>query len=110
MDVNLSDFHERLMYLIKNKNITPYRLSVESGVSEATLSRLIKGKQEKVSHKTLMLLSDYFQISPEWLRDGKGEMERRPSPDAADPMQELLLSQQRTIENLSETIRNLTSK
>lgn len=110
MGVNFSNFHERLVYLIKNKNITPYRLSAESGVSEATLSRLIKGKQEKVSHKTLMLLSNYFQVSPDWLLTGKGEMERQPSGDAKDSLQELLLSQQRTIENLSETIRNLTSK
>lgn len=91
-------FGERLRQVIENKGITPYQLSAKTNVSQAALSRILAN-------------STTLQISREWLLPGNGDMHTKSESDASfSDLLAVIASQQRTIENLSETIKNLTSK
>lgn len=81
---NLNSLQERLVYLLKNKGITSYQLSAETGVSEGTLSRILSGKTQKLRESTLKKLADYFKINEEWLRIGSGEMSHKPEKKASE--------------------------
>ncbi len=56
-----------------DKGLTPYQLSKESTVSEATLSRILN-KDTKPHLKNLEKLSKYFQVRETWLLTGKKPM------------------------------------
>lgn len=65
------------------------------------------------------LVSIDCELNKVWLETGEGEMLKSNQPSLVHPDQSvsqttyfesLILSQQRTIENLSETIKNLTAK
>lgn len=71
---NLSTLQERLVYLLKNKGITSYQLSADTGVSEGTLSRIFCGKTQKLRESTLKKLAEYFEINADWLRNGSGDI------------------------------------
>lgn len=58
--------YERLLKLMKENNITAYRLSQETGVTQATLSRWKSGKTSP-SIETLQALADYFHVSLDYL-------------------------------------------
>jgi DNA-binding helix-turn-helix protein len=104
-------FGERLRQVIENKGITPYQLSAKTNVSQATLSRILANSTTKPSIKTVEVIADYLQISREWLLTGNGDMHTKSESDASfSDLLAVIVSQQRTIENLSETIKNLTSK
>lgn len=104
-------FGERLRQVIENKGITPYQLSAKTNVSQATLSRILANSTTKPSIKTVEVIADYLQISREWLLTGNGDMRAKPESDMSFPdLLAVVASQQRTIENLSEIIKNLTSK
>lgn len=81
---NLNSLQERLVYLLKNKGITSYQLSADTGVSEGTLSRILSGKTQKLRESTLKKLADYFKISEDWLRIGSGEMSHKPEKKASE--------------------------
>ena len=104
-------FGERLRQVIENKGIAPYQLSAKTNVSQATLSRILANSTTKPSIKTVEVIADYLQISREWLLTGNGDMHTKSESDASfSDLLAVIASQQRTIENLSETIKNLTSK
>lgn len=105
-------FGERLRQVIESKGITPYELSTKTNVSQATLSRILSNSTSKPSIRTVESIADYLHVSPEWLLTGSGAMQvQSASTEPSIPaLLDLVASQQRTIENLSETIKNLTSK
>lgn len=72
----MKSISERLRYLIDKKGITPYYLSEKTGISEATISRLLSGKSIRPNIKTIGLLTYYFQITEDWLLTGDGEMKK----------------------------------
>ena len=53
----MENFSRRLAYLIEKQKLTKYSLSIKSGVSEATLGRLLKDESIKPSEKTIQKLS-----------------------------------------------------
>ncbi|AWG26033.1 LexA family transcriptional regulator [Flavobacterium kingsejongi] len=65
----METIQERLQYLLDSKGLTPYQLSVKTGISNSTLSRTLK-KGSKPNSKTLELLCKYFEITEEWLLTG----------------------------------------
>lgn len=69
----MENFSRRLAYLIEKQKLTKYSLSIKSGVSEATLGRLLKDESIKPSEKTIQKLSEYFQVSELWFRTGENE-------------------------------------
>ena len=58
--------YDRLLKLMKENNITPYRLSKETGITQATLSRWKTGKTDP-SIETLKKIADYFGVSLDYL-------------------------------------------
>ena len=62
----------RLSELLKNKGVSAYVLADETGMSNATLSRIIK-KDAKPNIKTLKKITDYFNVSREWFLTGSGK-------------------------------------
>lgn len=72
----LSNFSERLVFLMHEKGVTPYVISKETGISEASLSKAINGKTKKMNESSIELLSSYFLVSKDWLRSGNGDKER----------------------------------
>lgn len=102
----VSPIKQRILYFANTLGVSKREFYKKIGVSRGTLE-----SNTGITEETLAKFIDVFpNISVDWLLTGKGEMERQPSSEATDPLHELLLSQQRTIENLSETILNLTSK
>ncbi len=69
-------FGERLKQVIDGKGITPYELALQTGVSQATLSRILGNVTAKPSLKTAEILAEYLQVNRTWLLSGEGEMLR----------------------------------
>ncbi len=100
--------NERILLIMKEKNFNKNSLSKLLGLSQPALKK-IENNENLPSFKLLFgLLNAIPDISAEWLLTGKGAMFRS-RPDEL-LLNDLIASQQRTIENLSETIRTLTSK
>lgn len=57
----------KLSELIRKKGVTAYQVSMESGVSQATLSQILNGGTKKMSNKTAKALSEYFEVSKDYL-------------------------------------------
>lgn len=68
------ELKERVGQLLKDKKVTPYEVAVSTGLSHATISRILSGKTLKLSIGNGKLLADYFHLSYEWLTTGIGEM------------------------------------
>lgn len=64
------NMYEIFSKLLQEFNVTPYKVSKETGVSQSTLSDWKRGistpKQDK-----LQILADYFNVSLEYLMTGK---------------------------------------
>lgn len=71
---------ERIQYLLDRKGVTPYIASKKSGVSEATFSRLLSQKNAKPNSYTLNRLSEYFNISEQWILTGKTKVKKTWKP------------------------------
>lgn len=61
---------ERITELLEKKGITAYTLSNETGLSQATLSRIIN-KNTKPNASNLKAISDYFDVDQTWLLTGE---------------------------------------
>lgn len=65
---------ERIKKLLDYKGVTPYTVSINTGVSQATMSRIIKNSTAKPSNGTIEVLAKYFNTTPDWILTGRGEM------------------------------------
>jgi len=54
------------MQLLQNRNITAYRLSKDTGISEALISNWKSGRQLP-KYDSIILLCDYFNVSADYL-------------------------------------------
>lgn len=61
---------ERVKELIQKKQVTPYEISVKTGVSQSTLSRIINNATSKPNIKNIEALANYFHVSKDWLLSG----------------------------------------
>lgn len=66
-------FIDRLTIAMKERKITPYRLSKDIGISDSLMSKWQKNPAAAPSADVLKKLSEYFQISIDWLLTGTGE-------------------------------------
>lgn len=78
---NLENISERLAYLLESKKITPYQLSVGTGISESTISRILSQKTKKLQTPTITLLANYLQVKKEWLLTGDGDIAEKDQAD-----------------------------
>jgi transcriptional regulator with XRE-family HTH domain len=74
----MSTIAEMLGKLIDGKGFTPYQVARDTGVSDATLSRLLSGKTQKMSGNTARIFAEYFRVSFEWLMTGIGKANMLP--------------------------------
>lgn len=65
---------ERVRYLIDKDGITAYEVSVKTGISQSTLSRVLNNSTLKLSVKNSDALAEYFHVHKSWLLTGNGEM------------------------------------
>jgi transcriptional regulator with XRE-family HTH domain len=65
----MENIGDRVKKLLKNKGITAYELSEITGISQSTLSRIIN-KNTKPNIENSKLLSNYFNVTKEWLLTG----------------------------------------
>lgn len=61
----------RIIKLSEKLGVTPYEISKKTGISQATLSRLINNETTKPNIKNAEILANYFNVSKEWLLTGK---------------------------------------
>ena len=64
---------ERLKELINRLSISQAEFGREIGVKPSTVSDWLKGRI-KPSTRTMKIIEEKFNVNPEWLREGKGEM------------------------------------
>ncbi len=101
--------NERIVLIMNEKNLNKNSFAKLIGMSQPTIKQ-VENKENLPSLKFLLeILKAFPDISAEWLLTGQGKMIKGEGMPF-DSTNELMLSQQRTIENLSETIKNLTSK
>lgn len=65
---------ERLQYCLVKQGITAYLLSKNTGLSQSSISRILKNNS-KPNRNTVTQLCKYFNINEVWLLTGNGEME-----------------------------------
>ena len=54
---------KRILQLLKQKNLTQYKLAQKATLSRETIKSIIKGKTKGVSLKTLVYIADGFDMS-----------------------------------------------
>ncbi|MDD2263681.1 MAG: helix-turn-helix transcriptional regulator [Bacteroidales bacterium] len=99
---------QRILEAIEDMGVTQYQVCADTGLDESVISRIIRGETKKPRQKTIELIAKYLHVNPVWLITGEGD--KQPEEKPVDFILEMLMSQQRTIESLSETIKNLTAK
>ncbi|WP_195360349.1 helix-turn-helix domain-containing protein [Odoribacter splanchnicus] len=67
------EFKDRLRLLIENKNVTPYRISKDTGISNQLLSNYLQKNAEPKKDK-LKILAEYFNVNAGWLLTGLGDI------------------------------------
>ena len=55
------EFKDRLRLLIENKNVTPYRISKDTGISNQLLSNYLQKNAEPKKDK-LKILAEYLKL------------------------------------------------
>ncbi len=107
--MNLGD---RLRHLIEEKKVTAYEVALKTGISQATLSRVLNDNTAKMSIKTIDVLTQYFNIKKDWLASGIGE--KAEILDVAPPQKptECLecVKLKSKIEYMAETIEDLKAE
>ncbi len=58
-----AEIKDRLLFLLEDKNLSIYALSVRSGVSPSTIKSILYGKSKNPGAVTLKLLCDGFGIT-----------------------------------------------
>lgn len=72
---------DRIKQLIDIKGVTAYIVSAKTGISQATLSRLMSNATKKPNINNIELLANYFNVNPDWLLTGNGERYLPPKND-----------------------------
>jgi len=74
---------ERILQIIRNKNLTPSQFADEIGIQRSGMSHLISGRNNPSLEFVMKVLKRYPDIRPEWLLYGNVEA-NPPSTEATD--------------------------
>lgn len=66
----MSNIGDRLKQLIESKGLTPYKVSLKTKISQATLSRIIN-KNSTPNESNTKALIEFFGVSESWLLTGE---------------------------------------
>ena len=100
---------ERLIEFINSRKISVRKFERECGLSYGYVSNM----RVSLQPDKLMSISERFpELNTGWLLTGEGEMLKGDAGANTDisALMDLVKSQQRAIENLSDTEKNLTNK
>ena len=64
-------FVERILQLMSERNVSAYRLSKDIGISDSLIGKWDKNRKTEPSAVTLHKISEYFQVTMEWLLTGR---------------------------------------
>lgn len=78
----IMEMGERLRQVIESKGITWEELSVNSGVDQSTISRILNNSTTKPHKSTTQALAKYLQIDEKWLRNGEDNRQSNTSTPA----------------------------
>lgn len=74
------NMYEIFAQLLEKYNVTPYKVSKETGVAQTTLSDWKRGRSTPKSD-TMKKIADYFGVSVDYLMTGSDKKrEERPNP------------------------------
>jgi len=86
--------NDRISQMLDYFNITRYRFSHETGISETVLLNIYKGKNKPSFDVIEKILNHYPAINAEWLLTGKGEMHRTVENKKDKPVYDLSKNEQ----------------
>lgn len=66
----MESFYERLRRIMDSKGITPYRVAKDIGIDQSNFTRWSRGEYVP-GYKTIKLLSDYLDVSTDYLLVGE---------------------------------------
>lgn len=104
MALDFSEIGERIRIVIKERNISSSELSKRLGVSKASVSQWIKGKN--LTLKTLALLSSELDISLNWIIYNIGDSHRISSLKVNDKEEALLYIMRHIKNDITSSITN----
>lgn len=64
---------DRILYLLKQKNLTISQFADEIGIQKSGMSHLISGRNKPSLELILKILQRYPEVKPEWLLLGTGD-------------------------------------
>jgi len=67
---------ERILAILKQKNLSPSQFADEIGVQRSSISHLISGRNNPSLEFIQKILSRFPEVNPEWLLSGNGSMSR----------------------------------
>lgn len=82
-----------ILNLLQEKNISAYKLSKETGISESLFSKWKKNPTSDIASSTLALIAGFLGCSVDHLL-GRDEQEKKPTPEDGDGLDEGALEQE----------------
>lgn len=61
------EYSERILQIMQNKNITPYRMAKETGITESLFSLWKSNPSSNIYANNLVLIADYLGCSVDYL-------------------------------------------
>lgn len=102
------EFSEIIQNLLASRKITAYRLSKETGISQRLIGYWKKG-EKKPSYENLKKLSDFFNVSTDYLITGEDSPEPNlPSDPEEVQLREKLSHYGFALKSLTRDIHDLT--
>ena len=76
----MTDIGVRLRHARKKRKLSQVQLAQKSGVKQASISDLERGKSRSFRGVTLVSIAKVLNVSTEWLSNGKGAMDKQDVP------------------------------
>lgn len=110
--INIMTINERFAEILKSKNISVKDTASLIGKSEVYVRKLMRAGESFGIEPVLLILNSIEDVNPDWLLREKGTMFRKQSemeessPITNERLLSIIESQQRTIENLSNSLHH----
>lgn len=93
---------ERIKFIRKEKHITQKDVKATIGIGQSTLSDIENGKNTP-SYDTILSLSKFFEVSPEWLLTGKEAVQHKSVDYSFTPEELHLIELYRQLSPINKT-------
>ena len=104
----MSDFPEKLRQAMHEKRCSSADIARATGISPSVLSRYLSGAN-KPSSDNILVISQYLNVSPEWLLSSSDAPEplkkNQAISSATDPLLKIIEVQEELINNLQKQVK-----